>query len=317
MQQAAEPLRDGAPATDQAAGVYRHLVRLRLVSARMVGLQRSDKLAFHSSSIGEESAIVGATLAARDGDWVFPGVREWGAALVRGLPLAAYVHQAFGTAADTAKGHATPDHPSSRRARVAPASGVLGAHLPQAVGCAWAAKIKKEDVVALALFGEDVTTSGDFHNAMNFAGVFRAPVVLVCRTRGAGKAVERANAYGVASAHVDGADVMAVVAEVRAAVARAAEGKGATLVEVVTRPATELTDGTVLALGAEDPLARLRASVADADAIDAEVRAEIETAVAAAERAGAPPVRSIFEDVYAEVPAHLLAQAEEATSWRR
>jgi TPP-dependent pyruvate/acetoin dehydrogenase alpha subunit len=327
-----------------AVALYRHMVTLRLVSARMVDLQRSEKIAFHAPCLGEEAVIVAATLAARENDWVFPGGREWGAAIVRGLPIADYMHHAFGSQADAAKGHSAPDHPPARKLRVAPASGVAGAHVPQAVGAAWAAKIKKDDVATVAIFGESASSSGDFHNAVNFAGVFKPAVVLVCRNDGRERFAstrERAIAYGVASATVDGSDALAVLTVVRAAIARGAlsgGGKGATLVEAITQPisataaavallpedAWQRGAAELLALGDGDPLVRLRRvlereklldSAAD-EAIARDVRAAIDAAVGEAERAGPPATSTIFDDVYAEVPAHLLAQ-KESSPWRR
>src|SRR4051812_8111797 len=106
--------------SDLRAVMLRHIARARLISARMVALQRAGKIGFHTSSIGEEAAIVGAALAAREGDVVFPGVREWYAALARGLDLATYVHHAFGSAEDPAKGHSPPDHPPARAFGVVP-----------------------------------------------------------------------------------------------------------------------------------------------------------------------------------------------------
>ena len=315
---------------DAAGALHRHIVRLRLVSARMVALQRAEKIGFHTSSIGEEAVIVGATLAAREDDWVFPGAREWGAALVRGLPLAAYVHHAFGNAEDPSAGHAPPDHPPARRVHVVPASGVVGAHLPQAVGCAWAAKIKKASTVAIALFGHAASTSGDFHNALNFAGVFKAPCVLVCRHDGRAAIqhrdiADRAAAYGLASISVDGTDALAVSAARQEAVARAAEGKGPTLVEAVTKPLApsdaQIASGNVLDLGSDDPLVKIRRAIgADASREEAMVqtfRAELEVAIADAERAAKPRQSTIFEDVYAEVPPHLRAQEKELLSCRK
>lgn len=317
--------------------LYRKMVTLRLVSARMVDLQRTEKVAFHSACLGEEGAIAGATLAARDDDWVFPGVREWGAAIVRGLPIADYIHHAFGSKKDAAKGHSAPDHPPARRLRVAPASGVAGAHVPQAVGAAWAAKIKKDDVATIALFGEAATGSGDLHNAFNFAGVFKPACVFVCRTDPAHPAAtsaarERALAYGIASATVDGSDALAVLTVVGAALARALEGKGPTLVEAITRPLTPtLPDETwrrggseLLSLGDDDPLVRLRRVLAREKLLDGaadealvrDVRDVLEAAVADAEREGPPATSTIFEDVYAEMPAHLRAQ-KESSPWRR
>jgi TPP-dependent pyruvate/acetoin dehydrogenase alpha subunit len=301
-----------------AVGLYRYMVTLRLVSARMVDLQRGEKVAFHSSSIGEEAVIVAATLAARENDWVFPGVREWGASIVRGLPIADYMHHAFGSGRDPAKGHSAPDHPPARRFRVAPASGIPGAHLPQAVGAAWAAKIKKDDVAAIAIFGEAATSTGDLHNALNFAGVFKPACVFVCRSaRGEAFAAarERALAYGIASASVDGGDALAVLTVVRAALARAVLGKGPTLIEAVTQPFTA---------GEADPLVRLkrvleREKLLDAAADEAfgiEIRTAIDAAVTAAEHAGPPATSTIFDDVYRDVPAHLVAQ-KESSPWRR
>lgn len=331
-------------ALSDAVALYRHMVTLRLVSARMVDLQRSEKVAFHASCIGEEAVIAAAALAARPNDWIFPGVREWGAALVRGFPIADYMHHAFGSRTDAAKGHSPPDHPPARAYRVGPASGIAGAHLPQAVGAAWAAKIKKEDVATIAIFGEGATSSGDFHNAVNFAGVFKPAVVFVCRNdhrEAFASTRERALAYGVASATVDGTDALEVLTVVRAALARAAEGKGATLIEAITHPigagspalAKIHTDAwsrggaELLSLGTEahaDPIARLRRvleretlleSGAD-EAIAKDVRAAIDAAVADAERAGPPATSTLFDDVYAEVPAHLRAQ-KESSPWRR
>lgn len=328
-------------ALSDAVALYRHMVTLRLVSARMVDLQRSEKIAFHSSCLGEEAVIAAATLAARPSDWVFPGVREWGAALVRGLPLVNYMHHAFGSRSDAAKGHSPPDHPPARAYRVAPASGIAGAHVPQAVGAAWAAKIKKDDVATIAIFGEAASSSGDFHNAVNFAGVFKPAVVFVCRNDGRERFAstrERAIAYGVASATVDGSDALAVLSVVRAALARAAEGKGATLIEAVTHPiaagspalanvpAAAWAGGgaELLSLGDADPIVRLRRvlereklaeSGAD-EAIAREVRAAIDAAVNDAEREGPPGTSTIFDDVYAEVPAHLRTQ-KESSPWRR
>jgi TPP-dependent pyruvate/acetoin dehydrogenase alpha subunit len=315
---------------DAGGALHRHIVRLRLISARMVALQRTEKIAFHASSIGEEAVIVAATLAAREDDWVFPGVREWGAALVRGLPLGAYLHHAYGSAEDPASGHAAPDHPPARRVRVVPASGVIGAHLPQAVGCAWAAKIKRTHQIAIALFGHGATETGDFHNAMNFAGVFKAPCVFVCHDSRPSRTVtlaDRAAAYGLACVSVDGTDAFAVIAAMQEAVARAAEGKGTTLVEAVTKPLAPsdaaIASGNVAELcnlGPDDPLVKIRRAIGEdarEDAIVQAVRAELEVAIADAERAGKPRQSTIYRDVYAEIPPHLRAQQEELASCRK
>jgi TPP-dependent pyruvate/acetoin dehydrogenase alpha subunit len=305
------------------------MVTLRLVSARMVDLQRSDAIGFHAACIGDEAVIAAAAIGARPRDWVFPGLREWGAAIVRGLPIATYVHHAFGTGRDPAKGHAAPDHPPAREFNVAPASGVPGAHVVQAVGVAWAAKIKKDDVAAIAIFGDAANASGDLHNAMNFAGVFKVPCVFVCRHDGRGPSLkgERAIAFGLASTRVDGSDALAVLAVVRAALARAAAGKGATLIEATTKPLVPAIDSQLLALGDDDPIARLRATLvrerildgAAQDLVAAGARATLDGAVAEAAAAPRPARSTIFDDVYSRVPAHLEEQKAERESltWPR
>ncbi len=315
-------------ALEAALPMFRHMLRLRVVSARMVDLQREGKVGYHASSIGEEAAIVASALAAREQDWVFPGTREWGAALVRGLPLSAYLNQAFGNAEDASKGHSPPDHPPAKSFRIAPASGVVGAHVPQSVGFAWAAKIRKEDVVTLAVFGDGATSTGDFHNAVNFAGVFKTASVLVCRNNGRAGAspisrqtrtetiAEKAIAYGVADARVSGSDALATFTAIRAGVLRAAEGKGALLVEVVTHPEPSLEGVDLFAMSEHDPLVGLRRVLErdgrlDAEAEEtmrAELAAEVDAAIAAAMRAPAPNASTLFEDVFARVPAHLVAQ---------
>ncbi len=316
---------DASDTVDAKAVLLAHMVRARLVSARMVALQRSERIGFHTSSIGEEAAIVGAALAARAEDWVFPGAREWAAALVRGMPLGTYVHHAFGSANDPAIGHASPDHAPARAFRIVPPSGVLGAHLPQAVGAAWAAKVKKERVATVALFGAEVADGGDFHNAVNFAGVFKAPVVFVCRGPAAKRISDRGVAYGIATARVDGGDAVAVHAVVREALVRTAEGKGPTLIEAVspvlpllsTLDDAALASGDVLDLGSADPIVRLLASGGSGpglSAIDvAAIRAELDGAVAAAEAAGPPAPATLFDHVYAGMPAHLAAQRQKLT----
>ena len=247
----------------------------------MVALQRDGKIGFHTSSIGVEASIVAAVLAARPEDWIFPDARGWYAAIARGLPVTTYVHHVFGSAKDPAKGHSAPDHAPARAQRVVPPSGVIGAHLPQGVGAAWAAKIKGDPAGTLVLFGADVAASGDFHNALNFAGVFAVPTIFVCRSKHGDDIVGRAVAYGLASAQVgcNPAEVFAVVTEARAR-------KGATLIEVVGEDESMKMD----------------------EAVYAETNAELDRAVAEAEATGSPAPATMFDDVYAALPDHLVKQ---------
>jgi pyruvate dehydrogenase E1 component alpha subunit/2-oxoisovalerate dehydrogenase E1 component alpha subunit len=171
--------------------------------------------------------------------------------------------------------------------------------------------------------GAEVAASGDFHNALNFAGVMRAPVVFVCRTprEAPGSIAGRAVAYGIASAQVSGRDARAVVAVVSAALARARAGQGATLIEVAVAPPPGPLEDDVLAsprvldLGEEDPIVVLAGALAQegneppaAASIFGETNRELDLAIEEAQAAGPPPPSSIFDHVYAEVPAHLAAQ---------
>jgi pyruvate dehydrogenase E1 component subunit alpha len=321
-------LRDeaGAPAldpshdphlTDEAARrLYDKMLLCRAVDERAILLQRTGKIGYHASAIGEEAAIVGAAAALRGGDWIFPSYREIGAALFRGLPLGAYVAHLFGAASDTAKGRQTPDHYGARALRVVSASPPVGTQIVHAVGCAWAAKLRKEDAIALAFFGDGATSSADFHNGLNFAGVFRVPVVFLCRNNGwavstpasrqtASRTLAvKAIAYGIPGVRVDGSDLFAVVKVVTDAVARAAAGLGPTLVEAITQRA--------------DPLERTRKYLESRGLWSAErdkerragVEAELARAEADAAAAGPPPRDSLFDDVYAELPWHLREQRE-------
>ncbi len=317
-----EPSHASVLSDELAVALYEHMVLSRALDERIVALVHEGAVSQHSSSIGEEAAIVGAAAAMKDEDWLFPGSREFAAALWRGMPLAAYAHHLFGTGRDAGKGRNAPDPPFWKAARVASVSPLVGTHIPHAVGAAWAARITKRDAAALVFFGEGATSSGEFHTGLNFAGVTRAPVIAVCRNNGwatstpaakqtasAGFAV-KAVAYGLRGVRVDGSDVVAVLSVVREARARAAAGEGGTLVEAV-----------VPGIDRADPVARMRRHLESRAAWDAdrelrlvaEVRADVERAIAEAREAAAPARESLFDDVYAERPWNLREQREEIT----
>jgi 2-oxoisovalerate dehydrogenase E1 component alpha subunit len=240
------------------------------------------------------------------------------------MPLSAYANHAFGTGRDAGKGRVAPDPPFWKEARVASVSQLVGTQITHAVGVAWAARMRAEDVAALVYFGEGATSSGDFHAGLNFAGVTRAPVVCVCRNNGwatslpaarqtasAGFAV-KAVAYGLRGVTVDGSDVVAVLAAVGDARRRASAGEGGTLVEAVV--------GDAAGRGSEaaDPIARMRRHLearglwsADRERdLTADVVADVGAAIAEAEAAGPPPRATMFEDVYAAMTRHLAEQRD-------
>ncbi|MEP7124173.1 MAG: thiamine pyrophosphate-dependent dehydrogenase E1 component subunit alpha [Byssovorax sp.] len=335
-----DPTTDPRLSPAEIVRLYTAMVRLRLLDERLTTLQRQGRIGFHLGSLGEEAAILGAAFAMREKDWIFPGYREVGAALLRGLPLQRYLDGMFGNARDPAKGRQMPDHPTFRAGHVAAVSGAVGTQITQAVGFAWAARTKREEIAVLACFGDGATSSNDFHNGLNFAGVFKAPVVFFCRNNGwalsapterqTGSATfaEKGVAYGVPSARVDGNDVLAVVQVTRDAVARAARGEGPTLIEALTyrmgphSTSDDLhaypTDESLEAWKPLDPIARLRRhlerteawSEARDKAIDAELEVELEAAIDAADKAPPPTIDSMFDDVYASPPWHLVEQRE-------
>jgi 2-oxoisovalerate dehydrogenase E1 component alpha subunit len=327
--------------------LYEHLVLTRLVDERLVTLQRQGRIGFHIGSLGEEAAIIGSAYAMRKQDWVFPCYREFGAALWRGMSLQRYVDNMFGNVNDPVKGRQMPDHYTCRSAQWGSVSSPIGTQITQAVGFAWGAKIQKKDLACLVYFGDGATSSGEFHNGMNFAGVFQTPVVFFCRNNGWAISVpverqtasrtfaDKGIAYGIPGVRVDGNDLFAVISVTRKAVQRAAAGHGPTLIEALTyrmgghstsddptryRPKTEVDPWQT-----RDPIERLRRHLvatrswdqAREEALKAGVEAKFKQALDAAEKTALPPLESLFEDVFAKLPWHLEEQKQELLSGPR
>ena len=279
---------------------------------------------------------MGAAHALRLGDWLFPAYREIGAALHRGYALRTYMCQLFGNADDPVKGRQMPIDLPVRHLNFVSISSPVGTQIPHAVGAAWAAKLQGKDDVAVAFFGEGATSTPIFHSSANFAGRFKVPVLLLCRNNGWAISVPRsvqtptptfaqkAIAYGMPGVLADGNDILAMVHVVREAAARARRGEGPTLIEARTyrRGAHSSSDDpSVYRDPAEpkewekhDPLDRLRrymqARGETSDDAETRVREELNDQISdaltyAERRAPKPPLRTMFEDVYAEVPWNL------------
>ena len=332
---------------DAVVALYKHLVLVRVLDERLVTLQRQGRIGFHIGSLGEEAAIIGSAAAARPNDWLFPCYREFGAALWRGMTLQSYVNNMFGNASDPAKGRQMPDHYTCRAAKFGSISSPIGTQITQAVGFAWAAKMKKEDLATLVYFGEGATSSSEFHNGMNFAGVFKTPTVFFCRNNGwaISVPVERQTAsssfaikgvaYGIPGVRCDGNDIFAVYKVTRDAIAHAAAGKGPMIIEAMTYrlsghstsddPKAYRKDGEVEQWKQRDPIARLLKHLQlkklwDDDkqkALEAHIDGAIKEAITVAEKTPPPPLESMFEDVYARVPWHLAEQRAELVAGPR
>lgn len=316
-----------------ARRIYRTMCLVRRLDERMMSLQRQGRVGFYGVCTGQEATPVAGAAALADTDWIFPGLREGAAMLYRGYPLEPYICQVFGNAGDPQKGRQMPSHQADVSVRQVSWSSCIGSQIPHAVGAAHAAKALGTGDITVAFFGDGATSTGDFHCAMHFAAVQRVPAVLVCQNnhwsisvpvRAQSRArtlAEKAIAYGMAHARVDGNDPLAVYAAMREAAQLAREGYGPVFLEMVTYrvgPHSSADDPRIYRDEAEveawirrDPLSRFRTYLeaalgfersedeAQATAIDIEIGAAIESAEARAK----VPASTLFEDVYAEIIA--------------
>ncbi len=319
--------------------LYRGMLRIRVIDARMMALQRQGRIGFYGEALGQEAAVVGSAAATEPDDWLVPALREAGAGLIRGLPLEAYVAQIYGNDNDVSRGRQMPCHPCHRDTHYVVMSSCVSTQIPHAVGIAHAMKIEgRGDRMCIGYMGDGGTSEGDFHVAMNFAGVFQVPVVLVCqnnqwaistpgdRQTAAETIALKGLGYGVESLRVDGNDVLAVYVATRYAAEKARAGGGPTFLELLTYRVSahsssddpsRYRDESITEEWKEkrDPLARARRFLEERghlaegehDAIAAELDAEIRAVVEEQERAGPPESESLFEDVY-EHPTWLLAE---------
>jgi 2-oxoisovalerate dehydrogenase E1 component alpha subunit len=327
----------------------RNMVLTRAFDDRMVRLQRQGKISFYVKSTGEEATSVAAAQALEPDDMCFPSYRQQGFLIARGCPLPDMMSQCFANSRDPLKGRQLPVLYSSREHCFFSISGNLGTQFPQAVGWAMASAYKNDDRIAVSFIGEGTTAEGDFHHALSFAAVYRAPVILnvvnnqwaISSYSGIAGGDEttfasRAIGYGLPGLRVDGNDFLAVYAATQWAAERARANLGASLIELFTyrgeghstsddpnryRPSDEWR---AWPLG--DPIERLKNHLIAIDAwndrLQRELIEEVETQVREtqrqAEAAGTlqggsrPPQAAMFDDVFAEMPWHLRRQKQSA-----
>lgn len=326
----------------------RAMLKTRLFDSRMLKAQRQKKLSFYMQCLGEEAIAVGQTLALRPDDMHFPTYRQQGILIAREAPLDEMICQLLSNARDPLKGRQLPVMYSYRDLGFFSISGNLGTQYIQAVGWAMASAIKGDTRIAAGWIGDGATAEGDFHAALTFAHVYRAPVILnvvnnqwaisTFQAIAGGEGITLATrgiGYGIAALRVDGNDFLAVLAASRWAAERARRNLGPTLIEWVTyragphstsddpakyRPAD---DWAHFPLG--DPIDRLKAhligrglwSDEQHQALTAELEAEVATAQKAAEAHGtfasdlAPSAADMFEEVYQDLPPHLRRQRQQ------
>jgi 2-oxoisovalerate dehydrogenase E1 component alpha subunit len=321
---------------------YRTMLLVRAFDALCLKLQRAGRIGFSIPNEGVEATQVGAASALRKSDWIFPSYRDFGMALYHGVTPLVMMHNMFGNAEDGSKGRQMPVHFSfDAPVRFVSISSPIGTHIPQAVGAAHAARLRGEDTVVLASFGDGGTSSLGFHSGLNFAGVWRAPVVFLCQNNGwaiscsaeeqtasDGFAI-KAEAYGMPGVVVDGNDLFAVRKATLEAVERARAGGGPTLIEAKTfrMGGHSTSDDPKRYVPAEqlelwrkrDPIPRFEKFLEASGLLDGkkaetlrrEVADEVAAAARAAEQVGPPGLETVFSDVYAAIPTHIRKQGEE------
>jgi pyruvate dehydrogenase E1 component alpha subunit len=313
-----------AIARDTRVGMYKTMVDCRYFE------ERAQELFFEGLvrgtthlGVGQEAVAAGLAAAMRDDDYTFCTYRGHNHTLARGVPMAPIFAELFGRGTGLLGGKGGSMHLTSVEHGAMGSYAIVGAHLPIALGAAWSAQYRKSGQVAVCFFGDGTTNIGAFHEALNMAAVWKAPVVYVCENNqymeytpiGAVTAVEhpaadRASAYGLEPILVDGNDPDAVYAVARTAVDRARAGEGPSLVEALTYrhgghsradPGKYRPDEEVAAWKARDPIlmyrARLEAdgvAAAELDAIEAATREAVAAAEADA-RAAPEPSPDVLE----------------------
>ncbi len=323
---------------DALRGLLRSMLRVRCTDERMLKLQRSGRIGFVGTARGIEGAIIGSAFALRDQDWLWSGLREGGAAVMRGLPLSEYIAQMYCNSNDTAKGRQMCNHFQHKGSHYPSWSSVIGTQIPHGVGAAYAAKVRGIDEVHAIYFGDGATSSNGFHSGMNFAAVWKVPAVFVCVDNGwaisvcskdqtaAESYADKAIAYGMPGEEVDGNDVLACHAAVKRAHERARNGGGPSLIVLETYrmmghsssddPTKYRDEKEVAAWAAKDPIDRFEKVLIEKKLIDKDTRAqmeaelftEIDREIHVQEAAPKMALKTLVEDVYADVPMHLRKQ---------
>ncbi len=217
--------------------IFETMVLVRTFNQRALSLQREGRIGTYASVLGQEASQIGSALALEDGDWIFPTFRESGVLISRGYPMWMLYRYWMGDE----RGMKAPEGMN-----IFPMSVPVGTHLPHATGAAFAMKHRGDKKVAAVYFGDGGSSRGDFHEALNLAGVFKAPVIFLlqnnqwaisvprARQSAAKTLAQRAFGYGVPGIQVDGNDLMAVYSATKEAVERARSGDGPTLIECYT-----------------------------------------------------------------------------------
>ncbi len=333
-----------ALATPDLIGMYRAMLLTRALDLKAWTLSLQGKAHFVITGRGHEAAQVGSAFALRRGlDFVVPYYRSLGVAVALGMTAREIMLNILARDGDpNGRGRQLCCHFSDPSKRIFSGSSVVATQIPHAVGLALSLALRGDPGIVITYFGEGATSKGDFHEALNFAGVFRLPVIFFCENNGYAISVpqhrqmaiqdvaSRAAGYGFPGVVVDGNDILAVYQVTREAIARAERGEGPTLIEAKTyrlTPHSSADDDRtyrsreeVAAWEARDPIRRLREYLlsegllteAEDAALQAAVREEVEEAAAFAEAAPYPPPEDALTHIYAETEAAVPGE----TPWR-
>jgi len=316
----------------QLENIYLYMMTSRLVDDKSLKLQRQGRLGTFAQSLGHEACQVGSAFALEKEDWFFPYFRDLGAYITLGLPLKHYFVYWMGNE----MGMSIPPE-----LNIFPLSVPVASQIPHAVGAAMAAKIKGDKRVFLTTFGDGATSEGDFHEALNFAGVYKTPNVFVCfnnqyaislprnKQTSSKTLAEKAEAYGFTGQLVDGNDVLAMYASTKQALDKARKGGGPSMIEAFTYRLSNHTtsdDATKYRSVEEtqiwekrDPILRFKKYLQNKgiwndqleDSIIKKASENIEKAVIQAEAMPPPKIEDLFKYTYREMPSHLHEQLDE------
>ena len=319
----------------QIKEIYELMILLRTFDDKAFLLQRQGRIGTYIQFKGQEASQLGSAYVLEDKDWMFPMYRSNGALIVRKHPM----HMLLQYSGGDIKGLKSADSINNF-----PISIPVGTQTPHAVGCAWASKMKAEKTVSLVYTGEGGTSRGDFHDALNFAGLHKVPCVIVVENNQYAISVPRkkqtasetfaqkAIAYGIKGLQVDGNDVFAVYKATKEAVDDARAGKGPTLIENITyRMADHSTsdddkkyrsDKEVQEWAKKDPILRLekymKVNKLLSDKYKEEVanksKAKVEKEIEIYENLTTPNPKDMFENIYAELTPDLKEEIKEFES---
>jgi pyruvate dehydrogenase E1 component alpha subunit len=314
--------------------MYRFLILTRAFDDKALKLQRQGRLGTYAPMRGQEACQIGSAFALEKDDWIFPAFRENGVYMIKGVPP----EMLYSYWRGDERGMQIP-----KNINILPVSITVGAHLPHAAGAAMAFNYLKNKNVAAVYFGDGATSEGDFHEALNFAAVFKAPCIFICQNNQWAISVpvkeqtasqtiaQKAIAYGMKGIQVDGIDVFAVYKATKEAADRARKGEGPTLIECFTyRLADHTTSDDAKRYRSEDeikmwekrdPILRFEKYLVEEGVINpvligkvkAEAEQQIERAVKNSESAKPQTPTDMFDYMYESISEDLKEQREQSS----